>query len=47
MDKAIEHEENATTPPDPLLEEAKSMARERMKLPPHLRGAPLLNETLK
>ena len=32
--------------PDPMLEKARAAARERLKLPPHLRGSALLNETL-
>ena len=41
--KTVDAEDNAI---DPVYELAKAQARERMKLPVHLRGSAVLNETL-
>jgi len=45
IDKKLESSDSGLDE-DPMIAEAKAAARERLKLPPHLRGAALLNETL-
>lgn len=46
VDKKLETIDKDSAVEDPMLEQAIAAAKERLKLPPHLRGSAVLNETL-
>ena len=46
VDKKLETIDHDSAMEDPMLQQAISAAKERLKLPPHLRGSAVLNETL-
>ena len=46
VDAKLQELDNAVEQPDPVYESAKHAARERMKLPLHLRGSAVLHEAL-
>ena len=46
VDKKLETVDADSKVEDPVVQQAIAAAKERLKLPPHLRGSAVINETL-